>query len=442
MALEDLFKPRICELGKIKIGRKSAQERKTASGGTWRAPEKLDHFLVTTLQRTTTGDLMPDAAVMDELSQSVGDKDGKIRRLPVFVLSNEIDDILQSAWVSYVGKALAAKSDGKVLTKYIDMKTGDRLSEPEDVPWKEEYKDLKDSKGALRFKLHSTFNCVIASKSGRWGGVYKLRTTSRISGEQLYGSILSVLQLTGGVLRGLPLSLVVRPMQVQPDGKPTTVYVVHLELRGADLHEIQTRALEQKRFEVEHYLGMKKQDERYRLLLKAPGEDEDEEEVTDVVEEFHPETVEEAPSTEPDNVATARRLGAELGMSPGQVEVEIRKALPDHVVDLIDHLQGQLEERGGEAAPLDDDASAMFPEGEPEEEPEQAPKPTGLPPPPVHSQEVNERIERESRATAGRTPNVLEAKARAKAAKPKATKPEAPPAQLIPEKEGRSPYDF
>lgn len=292
MGLEHLFKPRICELGKIKIGKKSDQVRQTSGGGTWRAPEKIDHFLITTLQRTPAGDLVNDDAVMAELSIEHADIDGKLRQIPIFVLANEVEDVLQSAWVCYAGKRCAAKSDGVTLTKYIELKTGEALDVPEVVDWKPEYADLKDKKGAPLFKLHSTFNCVIASKSGRWGGVYKFRTTSRISGEQLYGSLLHVKQLTGGVLRGLPLRLVVRPMQVAPDGKPTTVYVVHAELRGADLHEIQMRSLEQKRYEVEHISEIRKADEQYRLLLRAPGDGEVDDEVVDVVEEFHPEQVE------------------------------------------------------------------------------------------------------------------------------------------------------
>jgi len=294
MGLEHLFKPRICELGKIKIGRKSDTVRQSSSGP-WRAPEKLDHFLITTLQRTKEGDLVNDDELMTELLADNGSHDGKLRQIPVFFLGNEIEDILQSAWVCYAGKRIAAKSDGVTLTKYIDLKSGEVLKAPEEVEWKPEYADLKDGKGVPRFKLHSTLNCVIATRSGRWGGVYKFRTTSRISGEQLYGSILHIKQLTGGVLRGLPLCLVVRPMQVAPDGKPTTVYVVHAELRGKDLHEIQVRSLEQKRYEVAHISDLRKADEQYRLLLKAPGENEDDAEVGEVVDEFHPEQVESEP---------------------------------------------------------------------------------------------------------------------------------------------------
>jgi hypothetical protein len=294
--LELLFKPRICELGKIKIGKKSDQERQSAGGGTWRAPEKIDHFLITTLGRTPKGDLVIDHEIMAELLTSHGDDDAKLRRIPIYVLSNEIEDCLLASWVCYAGKKIAARSDGERVTKFIDLKSGEILAAPEISEWKPEYANLKGKKGEPLFKLHSTFNCVIASKSGRWGGVYKFRTTSKISGEQLYGSLLHIKQLTGGVLRGLPLSMVVRPLQVAPDGKVTTVYVVHVELRGADLHEIHTRALEQKRYEVEHVSEIRKADEQYRLLLAAPGESETDDDAAEIVDEFHPENVEAAPA--------------------------------------------------------------------------------------------------------------------------------------------------
>lgn len=289
MSLADILTPRICELGKIKIGGKEQRERTTASGAKWRAPEKHDHFTVTTMHRAPNGDMVADQALMAKLVERYGDPDGKLRQIPIAFLSDDPEDVLQSRWVAYAGKTLMAKcEDGKTLWEYVDPKTKRPHAEPKALAWKDEYADLKDARGASAFKLHSTLACVIAAEDARWGGVYRFRTTSRISGDQLYGSILQIKELTRGVLRGMPLRLVVRPIQVAPDGKPTTVYVVHVELRGADIVAIQRQALEAKRAEVDIAGELRAVDTRYRALLRAwEPENETEEEVVDVVSEFH-----------------------------------------------------------------------------------------------------------------------------------------------------------
>src|SRR5687768_3771278 len=80
MALEDIFntlktdgaKPRLCELGKIKIGG-LGEARQKQGGGTWRLPRKDDHFTITTLYRDARGDLLPDKELMDQLLDEFGD---------------------------------------------------------------------------------------------------------------------------------------------------------------------------------------------------------------------------------------------------------------------------------------------------------------------------------------------------------------------------------
>ena len=284
--LADLLQPGLIELGKIKIGIKDPTERQSKGGGTWRAPKKLDHFIITTMHRDERGDLRTDDALMKGL-EKFADRDGKLRQLPIALLSNEPDQVMQSAYVRYSGKKLAERcDDAQTLYKWYEGK--DWLTEPKAFPWKPEYAERKDDKGNHVYKLHSTFNCVIAAQESRWGGVYKFRTTSRITAKQLYGSLMNVRGLTGGVLMGLPMRLVVRPLQVSPNGQPSTVYVVHVELRGPDLLEIQKNALSLAQFQVENVRTVRKLDAEYKKLLTAPGF-ESPEEIQDIKDEFHPE---------------------------------------------------------------------------------------------------------------------------------------------------------
>lgn len=312
MALFDLIKPQICELGKIKIGGRGA-ERQAQSGGTYRMPEKYDHFVVTGLHRVngkTDGDLVQDKPLMAALQEKYGDSDGKLRQIPIALLSNDLEEVLQCSCIMYQGKRVAARSDGVTLVKFHD-KTAGWLATPTETAWKPEYAELKDGKGNRHFKLHTTFNCVISAAHSKWGGVYKFRTTSKITASQLLGSLMHLQKLTGGILRGLPLRLVVRPIQVSPEGKTTTVYVVHVEMIGQDLQQVQELALKRAKFEVDNRRQLNRMALEYRELLSDPGTLETESEAAEIGEEFHPEGNQEETTYEADPLAE------QLGIMPG-----------------------------------------------------------------------------------------------------------------------------
>lgn len=285
--------PRLTQIGAIKIGGKSAQVRKTDSGGTWRAPEKWDSFKIVTMNRDAKGDLIPDEVLMSQLVDQYGDKDGKLRQIPIRVLSDEMDLVLQSSILWYGSKTLGAKSDGKTVTWFNSPEHtsyGRRLPEPKTEPWDNKFLDMTAPNKNPLFKIHTIFNCVIAAKEARWGGVYKFRTTSVISFRQLHASLLHLSQLTGGILSGMPLFMVLRPVQVSPDGKPTTVFVTHIELRGPELMELQQQAIAMGEFRVKFKERIEETTRQYRKLLAAPGT-ESAEDAKDISEELHPDEV-------------------------------------------------------------------------------------------------------------------------------------------------------
>lgn len=277
--LNTLLRPRICELGKIKIGG-LGESRKSKQGGSYRLPVKHDYFQVTGLARDKNGDLAVDQPLMEELIDRYGDSDGKLRQLPITLLSDDPEDIMQSSWVWYGGKTVCGRSDGKRVTFFSDPWKWQKHDAPVEMEWKPEYEKLEHN-GTKLFKLYTVFNCVLACKESRWGGVYKLRTSSRITGEQLYGSLIHIAQLTGGILRGLPMRLVVRPMQVAPEGKVTTIFVVHAELRGADLAAIQNQAMDLAKLRHTQSVQLAE----YRKLLVSPGLEPDAE-AAEIAEEF------------------------------------------------------------------------------------------------------------------------------------------------------------
>jgi len=273
MPLEHVLTARLTEVGKLKLGG-LGDERRTGSGEKYRVPVKYDHFVITGLHRDPDGRLLPDVEVMESL-KAHADPDGKLRRIPITLLSNDLDEVMTARYVAYAGRVKVAESDGLTLTEYTDGPGGARLAEPRQLP---------HSSAALDrwplLKLTVTLNAMIDAPGARWGGVYKLRSTSQITANQLYGSLKLLQRLTGGILRGLPLQLVVRPMQVAPEGKPTTIYVAHIELSGVQREKAREIALQQIRYELANIREARALEQQYRALLAHEELDEDE------VEEF------------------------------------------------------------------------------------------------------------------------------------------------------------
>lgn len=309
MALEALLKPSVVEVGKIKIGC-LGEERTAKNGNKYRVPMKLDHFRLTTLNRDNTEQLIADDELMASLKENCDTHDGKLRRLPILLMSNTLDEIMSARYVAYAGKQTAAKSDGLVVTEYMDKPGGAWLKEPRTTA------HVPEVVAFWKMKLATTLNVMVASHSSRWGGVYRFRTTSKITADQLYGSLLRVQQLTGGILKGVPLWMVVRPMQVAPEGKPTTVYVVHIELAGSDLRAIREAAVDQMRYELANVKEVKALQGQMKQLL-AHTDDLDDDELSDHVPDGEFTTAGELVTASgevirteltPEQVAEAKRL--------------------------------------------------------------------------------------------------------------------------------------
>lgn len=242
--------PRIIEVGKIKIGGKAAEVRESRSGGTYRVPEKHDYFTLTTTERDANGDFLAHQPLMESLSH-FADADGRLRQLPILVSSDTIEDFLHIRWVWYVGDRLAGESDGvKVLINY-DRQTKQWLREPLLGDWGPKYAEAEE-RGQRLFRLATRLDVQLASVEASWGGCYCFRTLSEISAHKLFDSLTHIRdRLTCGVLQGLPLRLKLTPQKVRPGGKPSTVYVTHIELVGSDLGALHYQTLTRSRLAYE-----------------------------------------------------------------------------------------------------------------------------------------------------------------------------------------------
>ena len=289
MALADLLPVSFVEIGKIKIGGRGIA-RQSKSGGTYRQPEKYDHFVITTLFRDDkTENFVLDTPLMDALKDHA-DKDGKIRSIPILFGSNNLDEVMQTSYTWYIGKTCGARTDGQTITFFCDPKTGQRLPEPKEYKWHTDYLELPDPTSRQPKKLlkrFTTLNCMIASPAARFGGFYRFRTTSEISSRQLYGSLMHFAGPRGlcpGTLRGLPFRLVVRPMPVAPDGKPSIVQVVHVEYVNSDLKALQAAAHDQRKLELEGIQMVVAAAEQYKMLLASQKDDEPDDDLVDDAE--------------------------------------------------------------------------------------------------------------------------------------------------------------
>lgn len=287
------IRPSLAQAGHIKIGRKSDQERTSKSGKTWRAPQKLDHFLVTKTMRGRDGNLEVDDAIMKALAkQGFSDSDGNIRSIPIVLHSDDIDDVFPTAYAWYYGAQCVCRGDGEKATRW-EVKDGKKTGRTKERPCPCECLE-RDEKGVQRCKPNGVLHCTIALDGyAVAGAVYRYRTTGIISVQRVIGSLEQILAIVG-TITNVPLVLRVTPVQVAPDGQTQTVYSVHVELRQ-DVIRSQQQALEARKARAE--LGGPPV--HIRALLQPPAsDDEPPEEQAEVEAEFYPQTDEQPPQQE------------------------------------------------------------------------------------------------------------------------------------------------
>lgn len=258
--------PRLAECGKIKIGRKG--EMKTSKNGNqFRPPEKIDHFLITTMDKEND-DFSPDTYLMNKLG-------GNCREIPVRLPYDDPSLNFPTSYAYYDSAACKCRGDG-----YIALNADGETVEcnPENCPY------IKDKKCKPNGVLS-----LILDDAPRVGGVYKFRTTGWNSINNIFSSMEFIRGLTNGLLAGLPLMLTLTPKHTVIPGTKTstTIYMVNLEYRGslqemvtAIQQTMNTRSLMQ--YSVKDF---EKLAEESLMLPEAPDE------CKAIAEEFYPDTV-------------------------------------------------------------------------------------------------------------------------------------------------------
>jgi hypothetical protein len=271
------LRPGLTECGKIKIGVKG--DMRTSKGGKdFQPPQKLDHFVITTLTRGPDNNFLRDEEIHGRLGEKPTD-------IPIRLLFNDPFLNFQTVYAAFKGSQRFCTGDGEEAERLQDNGTVKHIGCP---------CQLLDPgyQGADKCKINGTLSVVIDG-AAVVGGVWKLRTTSINTCQGIASSLTLLSGLTGGQIAGIPLMLTLRPKAaVTPGGQSTTVYVVGLEYRGT-IEELRQLALERATADAAFGERMNRVEEQARLMLAAPSVGSDD---MEHVEEFYPKAAARAHS--------------------------------------------------------------------------------------------------------------------------------------------------
>jgi Recombination directionality factor-like len=258
--------PRLAECGKIKIGRKG--EMKTSQkGNSFRPPEKIDHFIVTTMEKVND-DFAPDAVIMKKLGDSC-------KEIHVRLPYDDPSLNFPTSYAYYDSAACQCRGDGETAI----TSTGECIECNPDTCI-----NIKDKKCKANGVLS-----VILDDAPRVGGVYKFRTTGWNSINNIFSSMEFIRGLTNGLLACLPLVLTLTPKHTVIPGTKTqtTIYMVNLEFRGS-LQDMVTAIQQTMNTRVSMQYSIKDFEKLAEVTLSLPESQED---CKSIAEEFYPESI-------------------------------------------------------------------------------------------------------------------------------------------------------
>lgn len=259
--------PRLAECGKVKIGKKG-KVITSQKGNQFRPPQKLDHFIITTMDKNSEDDFVVDEIIMSKLGENC-------KEIPVRLPYDDPSLNFPTSYSLYESAACKCRGDGETAEtsdgKIIDC-------DPATCP---------NSKNG-KCKPNGVLS-VILDDAPRVGGVYKFRTVGWNSINNLFSSMEFIRGLTNGFLAGLPLMLTLTPKHTTIPGKgtPVTIYMVNLEYRGslADLAKAIRQTMDTRELMKYSVKDFEKLAEEALSLPESP------EECDDIIKELYPEAV-------------------------------------------------------------------------------------------------------------------------------------------------------
>lgn len=267
--------PGLTERGKIKIGKKGDNRQKKDGSGTYQLPQKLDYFLVTTLERGTDGNFIVDKQVHQMLGE-------KPKEIPVKLMFDDIALNFQCRYACFMGKTLFCSGDGEIADQLVNANNQASSRQEVQCPC---YRQEPTYQGKDKCKINGTLSVLIDGINSV-GGIHKFRTTGYNSTVGILSSLTLIRSLTGGFLAGLPLKMTIQPkVCTNPvDGTSQTVYVVGIEFAGS-LSDLQKQSLSIAQNNAEFRVRMINVEKEVAKLISVDASLIDES--GDITEEFY-----------------------------------------------------------------------------------------------------------------------------------------------------------
>jgi hypothetical protein len=295
-----LMTPRLPERGHIKIGGKGAVRQAQNSDREYQLPEKYDYFVVTTMDRNPPppkgdGNFVRD----DEIMKLLGEKPTEI---PVRLLYDDPAINFITSLAAYKGRTLWCRGNGREASRVDPADAKKRIV----VGCPCERNDPAYAGPEPKCKWNGMLQCIIDLPGiNGVNGVWKFRTTSYNSCNDIWGSLLHLQHLTYGILAGVPLKLVLRAKHVTSpvDGKPQTVYTVSVEVREGGIPELTAAVHQVGLLRARGRVQMEAIEDQARRMLALPAPESGralpgDEEANEISAEFQPD---------PEDVADAAR---------------------------------------------------------------------------------------------------------------------------------------
>ena len=261
------FVPMISQIGRITIGNKGV------SRGGKQIPQKLDHFRITTNNKDAAGVFKLDQQATEILGE-------KCVEIPITLPFDDPTLVLRMEYAMYAGNKRMCHGDGVNRATKLDgtVIKCDRTTCPNFIGVGKEKK----------CKLNGTLS-VFLPTVGKFGGVYRLRSTSYYSLTETFTTLMMIYSETGGRLTGIPLKLTLSPRTVTPKGASSsnTVYIFNVVYDGTSKQML------------DDYINVGAEQLRVREQIRritansvdAIWSEETEEEQADTNQEFYPNTV-------------------------------------------------------------------------------------------------------------------------------------------------------
>jgi len=286
--------PRLAEIGKIKIGGKSPEKRKSKKGNDYQLPVRFNHFVVTTTEKGPDNNFLINQEIMKKLEKEP--KEISIR-LPF----DSIDMNFYTQYAYYQGNKCLCSGNGETATRVYDSDKKEPTSKH--IPCDPKTCEFMKSE---KCKVSGILSCFLAC-SMEIGGVYRMRTHSWNSVSSITAALEYFSQQTNGVLMGLPLKLKLIKKATQDHGNVQFATIV---LDGIQFLEMRKLAAAEYKNRMELGINMKQIESR----AKEAGFLNDTDEPKDIQEEFYP-------IEEPEVI-----IQPEKGVTPDQVKEKVKKA--------------------------------------------------------------------------------------------------------------------